>query len=334
MAPRIMTRLALVFAPFVVAKWALAQEVTPQARAQAVEVFDSAMELSQAGRYSEACPKFSESYRLDPQLGALLHLADCLEQNGQLASAYAAFRDASELAAKKSDPRQDLADEQVKALGPRLSRLTVNVSAAARVPGLLVGRDGIAMDAATWGTPIALDPGEHHIAATAPGYKPWSATLNIAGEASTQSLDVPALEPLPPKPKPVEPPESQTDSGSTQRLLGYVAGGVGLVGLGLGVGFTVERKNKIDEANAICPSNQCAPGTAEESQTRLNKLNSDARKAGTIAAVSFVTGGVALAGGVALFLTAPSDTKRKEGALRLVPWFGPGGAGVVANRSF
>src|SRR5262245_753369 len=85
------------------AEAARAQAPDPSARALAVQLFDQAESLSAERRFAEACPKYAESYRLDPQLGALIHLADCLEQNGQLASAWGSFRDAAELATKRGD---------------------------------------------------------------------------------------------------------------------------------------------------------------------------------------------------------------------------------------
>src|SRR5678816_498104 len=66
----------------------LAQERDP-AGAQAL--FDQARELTRQGRFAEACPKLQESNRLDPGIGTQFHLADCYEQSGRIASAWAAF---------------------------------------------------------------------------------------------------------------------------------------------------------------------------------------------------------------------------------------------------
>src|SRR5690349_12341464 len=104
---------------------ALAQQ---EAKAAAVSAFDEARRLSEAGQVAEACLKFGESQRLDPQLGTLLHLADCLERNGQTASAWASFRDAAELAATRGDQRQALAEERAASLLPRLSKLQIEVA--------------------------------------------------------------------------------------------------------------------------------------------------------------------------------------------------------------
>src|SRR5215204_2648434 len=67
-----------------------AQERDPAA-AQAL--FDQAKELIRQRKFAEACPKLQESNRLDPGIGTQFHLADCYEQSGRVASAWAAFLD-------------------------------------------------------------------------------------------------------------------------------------------------------------------------------------------------------------------------------------------------
>ena len=47
---------------------------------------------AEAGNYTVACPKFEESYKLDPAPGTLLNLADCEENRGQLVKAWQHFR--------------------------------------------------------------------------------------------------------------------------------------------------------------------------------------------------------------------------------------------------
>lgn len=91
-------------------------------------------------------------------------------------------------------------------------------------------------------------------------------------------------------------------AGDTQRLIGWVLTGAGVVGLGLGVVFEVQRSGKLNDADAVCPSGiNCAPG----SQNQINAFNDDAKSASTLAAVSFVAGGLLVAGGLAAVFTAP-----------------------------
>src|SRR5580765_5714710 len=75
-------------------------------KAMASQLFDDAEKLFGSGKSAEACPKYNESYRLDPQLGTLLHLGECYAKLGKTAAAWVSFKDAVELAVQKSDPRE------------------------------------------------------------------------------------------------------------------------------------------------------------------------------------------------------------------------------------
>src|SRR4051812_19346522 len=72
-------------------------------QAAADALFNEAQRLVLAGRAAEACPKFVESQRLDPALGTILNLADCLEKIGQTASAWALFNDLQDTAQRAGD---------------------------------------------------------------------------------------------------------------------------------------------------------------------------------------------------------------------------------------
>jgi formylglycine-generating enzyme required for sulfatase activity len=81
---------------------ALAQ--VSQADALAAEsLFREAKDLVTGGKTAEACPKFAESQRLDPQIGTLLYLATCHSQEGKSATAWAEFLQAADQAARAHD---------------------------------------------------------------------------------------------------------------------------------------------------------------------------------------------------------------------------------------
>ena len=84
----------LLVSPFVRAEPSSADKV------MATQLYDDAEKEMGRSNYAVACLKYGESQRLDPQLGTLLHLADCWERAGKTASAWATFKDAIEIASR------------------------------------------------------------------------------------------------------------------------------------------------------------------------------------------------------------------------------------------
>lgn len=71
------------------------------------------------GNYLVACPKFEESYKLDPAPGTLLNLADCEENRGQLVKAWQHFRQLHDRL-PATDERKSVAATRARALEQRL----------------------------------------------------------------------------------------------------------------------------------------------------------------------------------------------------------------------
>src|SRR4051794_23940777 len=88
----------------------VAMAAAPLARANDVadaeDLFRRAKSLMASKHYSEACPLFKESYRLDPGMGTRLNLALCYEANGQIALAWGEFR-AVEQQARAATPQKE-----------------------------------------------------------------------------------------------------------------------------------------------------------------------------------------------------------------------------------
>lgn len=190
-----MTRLSRSFALFAaVVSLLLAMSRGARADTAAAQaLFADAKKLMGAGKYAEACPKLEESQRLAPGIGTQFNLASCYESLGKTASAWSLYLEVAgaSKAANQLD-REKVARQAAAALEPKLSRLTITVSKSAP-PDIEVKRDGAAVGKAQWGTAIPVDPGEHKIAATAPGTKPWESTITVEKQG-TKTVEVPALE--------------------------------------------------------------------------------------------------------------------------------------------
>ncbi|HEY2407925.1 MAG TPA: hypothetical protein VGI10_18080 [Polyangiaceae bacterium] len=238
-------------------------------RSLAESLFEQGKSLLDAGNYAEACPKLEESERLDPGGGTLLNLALCHERQGKLASAWSDFKEA--LGAARRDGRADRADaaqEHIAALEPKLPKLAIVVQAA--VEGESISLDGAALGRAVWGSPVPVDPGTHHLSASAPGKKSWSGDVTLAvAEAKTTSIPELAAAPLPPAASAstgspsalavsAQIPSSTAPAPSPEAHRGnaaaWILGGSGLVALGVGSVTGAMAISKRHKSSSECPT--------------------------------------------------------------------------------
>lgn len=137
-----------------------------QRRAAAEALFDAAKSLMQAGRFSEACPKFAASQAMDPAVGTRLNLADCLEKLGHTASAWAEFRAAAAAArAKGQTDRVEIAQKRASSLERELVRLSVVVPSGSHT-AVQIRKNGSVLERGSWGAALPVDPGRHVIEAS------------------------------------------------------------------------------------------------------------------------------------------------------------------------
>ncbi len=117
-------------------------------------------------------------------------------------------------------------------------------------------------------------------------------------------------------------PEHRRLDLSGQRLIAVVAGGVGLVGLGVGAAFGAMTFSQWNNARSECTT-ACAPG----SQAQNDKSN--ASTSATLSDVGFIAGGVFVAAAAVLWFTAPS-----EAPVQVVPAASPQGASLTLQGKF
>jgi hypothetical protein len=283
----------------------------------AEQLFQEGQALFRQKRYAEACPKFEESERLDPGGGTLFQLASCHALTGKTASAWAEFDEVALLAKQRNRPDiEQAAREQVRALEPRLSRIVIVVSDAARnVESLSVRRDGTVLGPAALGTAMPVDPGAHEISAGAPGYRPWNISVVLGPDGDAKTVTVPALVVLPKtEPATVAPAlrlvtrEVRVTKYSPALIYGVL--GVGVAGVGLATFFGVESYVKERDARDKCKANPC--GDASGVQASKDGVT-DANVANVAAAAGIVALGVA----AYLFFTNGTATTKNKTALHV-----------------
>ncbi|MCA9642024.1 MAG: hypothetical protein H6718_15855 [Polyangiaceae bacterium] len=280
--------------------------------AAAEALFQQGRAAADAGDFRTACEKFRESNRLDPAVGTLLNIADCEEKLGRVATAWTHFQEVAQRL-PATDERRALAAQRAAALEPRLPKLTIKVGEA--LPeGSKVTRDGVELTQASFGAPLPVDPGDVVVKVEAPGHEPNEFKLSIA-EGEQKDLEISAGDA-----SSSASGSLSTDAGSP--TLGYVLGGVGILGLVVGgvTGFmTLSKKSTADDH---CPNQRCdAEGyDAVESGRTL----------GTVSATGIIAGTVLLAAGAYLVL---SHDEKDQPNVALVPQLAPqsGGLGVWAR---
>jgi hypothetical protein len=175
----------------------------------AQRLLDEARALMRKNRYGQACSKLAESLRIEPTAGTQFKLADCNEQIGKVATAWAGFLDVATRAnAANETERETIARRRAQSLVPRLPKLVIDVPNV--VPGLEVKRDAVAIDAGTFGAAIPVDPGAHRITATAPGKPRWVTTVHCT-EGTTARVELPRELPSARVPEPQDPATSLDD---------------------------------------------------------------------------------------------------------------------------
>jgi serine/threonine-protein kinase len=320
-------------------------------KAAAESLFDDALKTMRSGRFAEACPKLEESERIDPAIGTLLYLGECYEKLGRTASAWATFREAASMAKTQGETeRSRVASERADRLQPSLSKLTVKVAPeTAQLGNLRVTRDNVPLASTLFDVAIPVDPGKYHIVAAADGYKSHEADVEIAANADSKTIEIPALvaAPTPPlgavapaattavnpqsattaPPRNPEPPPAS--GGSGLRTAAYVTGALGIVSLGVGTYFGVKAISKNNDAKDHCPGGNTCNDPQGES------LTNDAQKAATISNITIGVGAAFVVAGVVLYLTsAPKGKAESSARLEMHPLLGRDLAGVGLGGVF
>jgi hypothetical protein len=312
--------------------WGLAASATaspcraddPNGRAEAL--FERGRKLLREGHIADACAAFAESDRIDPGVGTQMNLGDCYERNGQTASAWATFRGAARLASSLGQTeRAKVSNGRADVLEPRLSRVTIHI--AESIPGLVVIRDGNPLrdGALDVGTPV--DPGFHVYVARAPGRKPFRAEVSITGDAQSNVVVVPVLEPeegaggasATTTPR-EEPPISSL------RTVGLVTGGVGLLALvatGVFGAIALDDRNTTNNRCPLQNGNVCDDAIGLAANSRSHSM-------AALATGSFIVGAVATATGASLYFLGPRAPAKTS--LRVTPAVAAQGAGLFVTQ--
>ncbi len=292
------------------------------AKLRAQAIFDEAMRLFGDGDYVVALEKFRAARAEFPSPKILVNIGTTLRQLGrnvEAAETYEAY-----LADPGQDPkRAEEVKRSLAELDALLGRIRIEVTTPTGAPAE-VRLDGKVIERFENGVVVRVEPGDHTVVAELAGFPPVVQKARIDPRSEKRF----ELAVVPEKQKTVV-VSRDAPVPKTQRTIGFIAGGVGVLGLGAGAVFGLLAKSKNDEA----ASEHCL--TETRCDARGVELGDAARTHATISTVTFAVGGALVAGGVVLLLTAPSKKSpaappAKEGArptVSLRSMVGPNGAG-------
>jgi serine/threonine-protein kinase len=229
----------------------------------------------------------------------------------------------------------------------------VKDAAGSDVSAVSVTLDGQPLTETLEGRALSADPGKHTFTFTVAGHAPVTRALVLTeGEKGRREhIVLPGAGPAPSAPPPAPAPSSTSMAGpptsaappplpdeapapsasggmGTQKILGLVTGGAGVVGLALGAAFGVMSSSAWNNAKSACGGNpsQCmdVSGGQSDRSTALGEA--------TASTVGFIAGGALLATGAVLFLTGGS--RQSATGLALAPAVGPRQAGLALGGAF
>lgn len=226
--------------------------------------FDAGRARFEQGDLAGALAEFRGSLELFRSPNTRLYIGLCLARTDRPAEAFnelsRAANEAADLARtdRRYEATRDRARRELGPLEARIARMTLRVLDAP--PGLRVRVGATEVAPQAFGVPLALDPGSVEVVAEAQGYTTFRQTVRLAPGGSA-AIDV-GLQPLRAvrvTPIPLPPTEAPTRRGGGVRTAGYVVGALGLVGLGVFVGFGLQAQGRYDDLRTACRFGRCTP---------------------------------------------------------------------------
>lgn len=287
-------------------------------------LFDEAVKLMDKGQFADACPKLAESQRLDPGGGTLLNLGFCRQNEGKLASAWAAYNEALSQAIKDGrKDRESTARVHVDELEGKYSKLAIDVTDAARkIASLEISIDGTPVRQAAWGTLVPIDRGTHAIVVSAPNKKAYNTSLEVTADGTTQRVSIPALENAPIVIDRTRGSGTEKVTSRGQIIAGVITAGLGVVGVGVGIGSGIAALDAKSQADKMCVY---PPGTACDQKGF--DTNERAKTYAWLSDFGIGIGAAAIIGGVVLVLTSTHT-------VHVAPVVGPSAAGAMLFTTF
>ncbi|MDC3960487.1 PEGA domain-containing protein [Polyangium jinanense] len=283
----------------------------PAVNPQVKQLYDVGIKAAEKGQWEKARASFEEAFKLDPRPKIAVNLGNAELELGRYRDAaehleYFLRNDTSGNAAARQ-PVQQLLDKATAQIGTL--RVTVDVKGAE----VLV--DGRSVGQAPVERPIFVEPGSYTIEARSPEKTPVSQKVALAAGAKLD-VDLKLVPACVEGPKKVIEEEQPWKKPSL-----YGAVGLAVVGLGVGIGFSVAAAMKSGEyedeiaylrERTLTTEKICPGGVTDPRCRKMVELGETQNTYAYLARAGFIVGGLATAGAVAIALVKPKKTTVDE----------------------
>ncbi|CAN5130497.1 hypothetical protein BH11MYX1_BH11MYX1_44440 [soil metagenome] len=314
---------------------------SPALANKADDLFKTAKKLMAEKKYAEACPKFEESYRLEPGIGVEINIGKCYEDWGKLGKAYHAYTDAERKAKAANDERASKIRGLVQKLEPQVPRLVIHIPPGSNTKGLTVAIDGVTVGKNELDDPQLVDPGPKQIVYSIDGAPTKTKLVPVErGGTSDVTLELPRLEadpvagsddrsPKQPPPPEVAEPEVPDTTGHGQRVAGTVVASIGVVTIGVSAYLGLAARKKYNDAlSAHCMGMTDACDAQGLADTHA------ARSSANTATILFGVGAAATITGILVYIIAPKAASSPERAVYVVPTVSSEGVGFAVGGRY
>ena len=152
----------------------------------AIVHFDQGSAAFAEGRFAQALTEFQASMALEPSPNTRIKIARCFKALGKIGSAYVQFHRTSHEAQDRMNatgearfaPTRDAAEAEALALEKSVPRLALQLPSPAPAD-LGLELDGTAVPRESFSTAIPIDPGPHHLVATAARFAPFTQDFSV-----------------------------------------------------------------------------------------------------------------------------------------------------------
>ena len=276
---------------------------------EARDLFERGRALRGQGDCASALPLFRSAFDVYPEgLGSLRNLAECDESLGRFASARRAWLDLKRALLGREEPKYAGwaldAEQGAARVAPRVATLTIELAVtnqrgeAAPSQGIEVTANGERIDPALLGKPLDEDPGHYLVRASS----------NVLRDKREEAFDLAAGESKRVKLTFVLSTETTrqvatSQAGSVRRTAGWVATGVGALGLvGATVSLVVYQQALDDVAGANCPKSDAGYVCTGSQKEKLQPAVDRGKTASVLVNVFGAVGVAGLASGIVLLV--------------------------------